>query len=63
MNSRLRPTVGRLLNDARFSLTPFGAEDVVRQTMIMMACYAAYDISRARLKAAKPWRWPTACSS
>ena len=47
MNSRLRPAVGRLLNDARFSLTPVGVEDVVRQTMIMMACYAAYDVSRA----------------
>jgi len=47
VNSRLRPTVGRLLNDARFSLTSIGGEDVVRQIMIMMACYAAYDISRA----------------
>jgi membrane-associated phospholipid phosphatase len=47
VNSRLRPAVGRLLNDARFSLTPFGGEDMLRQAMIMMACYAAYDISRA----------------
>jgi membrane-associated phospholipid phosphatase len=47
VNSRLRPAVGRLLNDARFSLAPVGADDVVRQAMIMMACYAAYDLSRA----------------
>jgi hypothetical protein len=47
VNSRLRPTVGRLLNDARFSFALSGREDVVRQAMIMMACYAAYDVSRA----------------
>jgi membrane-associated phospholipid phosphatase len=47
VNARLRPTVGRLLNDARFSFAPTGAEDVVRQGIIMMACYAAYDVSRA----------------
>ncbi len=47
MNARLRPTVGRLLNDARFSFAPTGAEDVLRQGIIMMACYAAYDLSRA----------------
>ena len=47
MNARLRPTVGRLLNDARFSFAPTGADDVVRQVLIMVACYAAYDISRA----------------
>jgi membrane-associated phospholipid phosphatase len=47
VNSRLRPAVGRLLNDARFSLVPVGTDDVVRQFMIMMACYAAYDLSRA----------------
>jgi membrane-associated phospholipid phosphatase len=47
VNARLRPTVGRLLNDARFSFAPTGAEDVVRQGIIMMACYAAYDLSRA----------------
>ena len=47
MNARLRPTVGRLLNDARFSFAPSGGEDVVRQVLIMVACYAAYDVSRA----------------
>ncbi len=47
MNSRLRPTVGRLLNDARFSLAPDGAWDVFRQALIMLACYLAYDFSRA----------------
>lgn len=47
MNARLRPTVGRLLNDARFSFAPSGGEDVVRQVLIMFACYAAYDVSRA----------------
>ncbi len=47
MSSRLRPAVGRLLNDARFSLAPSGAEDVLRQFIIMVACYAAYDVSRA----------------
>lgn len=47
MNTRLRPSVGRLLNDARFSLAPSGGEDVLRQGMIMVACYATYDVSRA----------------
>ena len=47
MNARLRPTVGRLLSDARFSFAPSGGEDVVRQGIIMVACYAAYDVSRA----------------
>ncbi len=47
MNARLRPAVGRLLTDARFSVAPSGGEDVVRQGIIMMACYATYDISRA----------------
>ena len=47
MNARLRPAVGRLLNDARFSFAPRGGEDVLRQALIMMACYAAYDLSRA----------------
>ena len=47
MNARLRPTVGSLLNDARFSFAPSGGEDVVRQVLIMFACYAAYDVSRA----------------
>lgn len=47
MNARLRPAVGRLLNDARFSFAPSGGEDVLRQGLIMIACYAAYDFSRA----------------
>jgi membrane-associated phospholipid phosphatase len=47
VNARLRPAVGRLLNDARFHLVPSGVEDMVRQGLIMMACYAAYDVSRA----------------
>jgi len=47
VNARLSPTVGRLLNDARFSFAPSGGEDVVRQLLIMVVCYAAYDVSRA----------------
>jgi len=47
VNARLRPAVGRLLTDARFSFAPSGGEDVIRQGIIMMACYATYDISRA----------------
>ena len=48
MNARLRPTVGRrLLTDARLSFAPFARDDVWRQVMIMLLCYAAYDISRA----------------
>jgi membrane-associated phospholipid phosphatase len=47
VNARLRPTVGRLLTDARFSLAPFTRDDVWRQAMIMLLCYVAYDISRA----------------
>ena len=47
MNGRMKPAVGRLLNDARFSLAPRGGEDVVRQGLIMLACYAVYDVSRA----------------
>jgi membrane-associated phospholipid phosphatase len=47
MHGRVKPTVGRLLNDARFSLAPRGGEDVLRQGMIMLACYTAYDFSRA----------------
>jgi len=47
VNARLRPAVGRLLNDARFSFAPSGGEDVLRQGLIMIACYAAYDLSRA----------------
>ena len=47
MNGRMKPTVGRLLDVARFSLAPRGGEDVLRQALIMLACYAAYDISRA----------------
>jgi hypothetical protein len=47
VNARLRPTMGRLLNDARFSLAPFTQDDVWRQAMIMLLCYVAYDFSRA----------------
>ena len=47
MNARLRPTAVRLLNDARYSLAPDGGWDVVRQVLIMLACYVAYDLSRA----------------
>jgi hypothetical protein len=43
----MKPAVGRLLDDARFSLAPRGGEDVLRQGLIMLACYAAYDVSRA----------------
>ena len=47
MTRYVRPRVGRLLNDAKFSIAPRGGEDVLREGMIMLACYAAYDISRA----------------
>jgi len=47
VNARLRPTAVRLLNDARYSLAPDGGWDVVRQALIMFACYLAYDLSRA----------------
>jgi len=47
VNARLRPTVGRLLSDARFSFAPFAQEDAWRQAMIMLLCYVGYDISRA----------------
>jgi hypothetical protein len=47
VNARLRPTMGRLLNDARFSFAPFTRDDVLRQAMIMLLCYVAYDVSRA----------------
>jgi hypothetical protein len=47
VNARLRPTAVRLLNDARYSLAPDGGWDVVRQALIMLACYLAYDLSRA----------------
>ena len=47
MDSRLGPAVGRLLNDARFSFASRGGEDALRQGIIMVACYAAYDVSRA----------------
>lgn len=46
MNGRMRPRVGRLLNDARFSFAPSGGEDVLRQGLLMLACYAIYDVSR-----------------
>lgn len=47
MYLRLRPRIGRHLMDARSSLAPRGGWDVLRQVMIMLACYAAYDLSRA----------------
>jgi PAP2 superfamily len=47
VNARLRPTAVRLLDDARYSLAPDGGWDVVRQALIMLACYVAYDLSRA----------------
>jgi hypothetical protein len=47
VSARLRPTVGRLLDDARFSIARSGGDDVVRQLLIMVGCYAAYDVSRA----------------
>lgn len=47
MSRRVAPSVGRLLDDARFSIAPSGGEDVLRQGLIMLACYAAYDVSRA----------------
>ncbi len=43
----MKPRVGRLLNDARFSFAPTGGEDVLRQGLLMLAMYAAYDVSRA----------------
>jgi PAP2 superfamily len=46
VNARLKPTVGRLLDDARYSLAPSGGWDLLRQTLIMLACYLAYDFSR-----------------
>jgi membrane-associated phospholipid phosphatase len=47
VNARLKPAVGRFLDDARYSLAPKGGWDVLRQVLIMAACYAAYDVSRA----------------
>ena len=47
MNGRMKPSVGRFLDDARFSFAPRGGEDVLRQGLIMLACYALYDVSRA----------------
>jgi membrane-associated phospholipid phosphatase len=47
VNAHLRPTVGRLLSDARFSFGPLTRDDVWRQAMIMLLCYVAYDVSRA----------------
>jgi len=47
VNPRLKPTVGRLLSDARDSLAPGGGWDILRQVLIMLACYVAYDVSRA----------------
>ena len=47
MHGRMKPRVGRLLNDARFSFAPSGGEDVLRQGLLMLAMYAVYDVSRA----------------
>jgi membrane-associated phospholipid phosphatase len=47
VNTHIRPPAGRLLNEARFVSVPKGAEDVLRQVLIMLMCYAAYDVSRA----------------
>jgi membrane-associated phospholipid phosphatase len=47
VNPRLKPRVGRLLSDARYSLAPGGGWDILRQALIMLACYVAYDASRA----------------
>lgn len=47
MNQRLRPTADRLLSDVGRTLAPSGGWDVLRQVLIMAACYAAYDVSRA----------------
>lgn len=37
----------RLLGERRFTLARPGAEDVLRQGLLMLGCYAAYDVSRA----------------
>jgi hypothetical protein len=47
VNARLGPNAARLLNDARRTLAPEGGWDLLRQVLIMAACYAAYDVSRA----------------
>lgn len=47
MNTHIRPRVGRLLNEARFVSAPKDSEDVLRQGLFMLVCYAAYDVSRA----------------
>ena len=47
MNSHIRPRIGRLLNEDRFVSVPRNAEDVLRQGLLMLMMYAAYDISRA----------------
>src|ERR1039457_4116446 len=46
MHGRMKPAVGRLLNEARFSSAPSGGEDALRQGLIMLACFAAYAVSR-----------------
>jgi len=45
VTGRMKPAVGRLLDEARLSLASRGY--VVRQVLLMLACYAVYDISRA----------------
>jgi membrane-associated phospholipid phosphatase len=47
VNKRFYPRIGRLLGDARFSFLSGSGEDLLRQGLFMLACYAAYDISRA----------------
>ena len=49
-NRRVSPAVGRYLDDARFSFSPGTAEDVLRQAVIMLIMYAAYDLSRTFVK-------------
>ena len=54
MNVRLKPTVGRLLDDARYSVAPGGGWDVLRQTVIMLVCYLAYAFSRVIAQGREP---------
>lgn len=46
MNST-RPRIGRLLNENRFVSVPTGAEDILRQALLVLLMYATYDFSRA----------------
>lgn len=40
----------RLLGERRFTLARPGSEDVLRQGLLMLGCYAAYDVSRALVR-------------